>query len=78
MATVTIACNIPGGLLLGFADAPNGQPTVPVVLKGAPADTTNPATPGFGLTEVDETFWTNWAGSTAAAAILASGAVWEA
>ncbi len=78
MATVTIACSVPGGLVLGYADAPNGQPTVPVVLAGPPSTQASASTPGYGFTAIDSDFWTAWASSVDAATILASGAVWEA
>ncbi|MGH2506091.1 MAG: hypothetical protein ACRDHZ_01510 [Ktedonobacteraceae bacterium] len=54
MATVTIACNIPGGLILGYTQAPNRSPVVPVVLAGPPISG------GYSFTEVDATYWANW------------------
>lgn len=84
MATVTVACNIPGGLVLGYSAAPNGSYTVPVALAGPPVSG------GYGITGIDATFWANWmtASQTPGAApggglyygngaALASGAVWE-
>jgi hypothetical protein len=80
MVTVSIACNIPGGLLLGTTGGPGtGLPTNPVVLNGPPAcGGTNSAAPGFGFTEVDETFWTSWLAAYGNGPIITAGAVWQA
>lgn len=50
MPTITVACKLPNGLVLNLGDTK-------VVLKGA---RDREAVAGFGLTEVDEGFWSTW------------------
>jgi hypothetical protein len=74
---VTIACSIPGGLILGLTPAPNGALTVPVVLSGPPRGQINLGATGFGFTEVDSSFWSIWLETYGTSPIITSGAVWE-
>ncbi len=62
-ATVTVACNVVGGLILGPAVNSAGQ-SVTVTLNGSQT-AVNGLNLGFGSTgpgqtEVDQTFWNNW------------------
>jgi hypothetical protein len=70
MAQVTIASNCPSGLIVGTDDGNN-----PVVLAGAPRATLNSGVnPGFGLTQIDETFWNTWSAGRGAFAASYPGA----
>lgn len=73
MANVTVACSNPGGVVLMLS---TGQT---VQLNGAPFSPliNGLVTEGFGLTQVDQTFWETWSGNFANSALLTSGAVWE-
>jgi hypothetical protein len=77
MANVTIACSIPGGLVLGYTAAPNGSLTVPVGLAGPPYSQINTGRIGAGFTEVDSALWANWLTAYGSSPIITSGAVWE-
>lgn len=50
MANITVACKLPNGVVLN-------QGETKVLLKGA---RDRDAIAGFGLTEVDEGFWSTW------------------
>jgi hypothetical protein len=76
MANVTIGCNINGGLLIGYSNAPNGQPTVPVILAGPAYSTLNKGAVGVGFTTVDQGIYTAF--NLANPQFTASGAIWEA
>lgn len=72
MATVTIACNAPSGIIIGI-DAQGDQ----IVLAGAPRATLNSGfDPGFGMTQIDETLWDTWSAGPGAH-LVASGACWK-
>lgn len=93
MATVTVACSINGGLVLGLTSTtPSGAPTLPVVLAGPTMTGGTRGVSSFGLTDIDETFWSNWLAATAIPSqtlpgvndlfypnqqVVASNAVWE-
>jgi hypothetical protein len=73
MATVTIACAVGGGLIIGN-DAFNN----PIVLTGPNASGVNyGSTEAFGLTDVDETAWNNWLAIYGNSPAVTTGAVWQ-
>jgi hypothetical protein len=77
MATVTVACSIQGGLIVGTDEWNN-----PIKLNGPPQPTSG-LDSGFGnarhagFTTIDQTIWENWLGIYATNPIVTSGAVWQ-
>ena len=82
MATVTIACSLPGGLVLSLPDAValGLDPYASVTLNGAAPTLSGLSggdNAGVGFTEVDADFWSQWIAAYATNPIITSGSIWE-
>lgn len=80
MSTVTIACSVAGGLIIGPLPDSTGNP-VTVKLTGPPAVGPSQLSLGYiataGFTDIDSVLWANFLATYATNPIVTENAVWE-